>query len=198
MVTRLWCNWDQACSLKRHSLADALLNSDRWRRPLCSTQSRRSRGDAILRAVERLLTATWGLLPGHSMLFIWWDTQTIRAGKYKLWNSSLCIHPSPWHLFALWSKYFQQSQWKIKYLRKRIQRGTMGYQEKRRKNKTLCLPSSLFKTNDEDDDDDDKLWGQRKCKTRILTYSFLYVVYHIKIRTLLTILMLLNYFLQSS
>jgi len=74
----------------------------------------------------------------------------------------------------------------------------MGYQEKRRKNKTLCLPSSLFKTNDEDDDDDDKLWGQRKCKTRILTYSFLYVVYHIKIRTLLTILMLLNYFLQSS
>ena len=57
------------------------------------------------------------------------------------------------------------------------------------------LSSSLFKTND---DDDDKLWGQRKCKTRILTYNFLYVIYRIKIRRLLTILTLLNYFLQSS
>ena len=41
------------------------------------------------------------------------------------------------------------------------------------------LSSSLFKTND---DGDDKLWGQRKCKTRILTYNFLYVIYRIKIR----------------
>jgi hypothetical protein len=45
------------------------------------------------------------------------------------------------------------------------------------------LSSSLFNTND--DDDDDKLWGQRKYKTHILTYNFLYVIYHIKIRRLL-------------
>jgi len=54
------------------------------------------------------------------------------------------------------------------------------------------LSSSLFNTND---DDDDKLWGQRKRKTHILAYNFLYVIYHIKIHRLLTTLILLNYFL---
>jgi hypothetical protein len=57
------------------------------------------------------------------------------------------------------------------------------------------LSSSLFNTN-YDDEDDDKLWGQRKCRTHILTYNFLYVIYHITIRRLLAILILLNYFLQ--
>jgi hypothetical protein len=76
----------------------------------------------------------------------------------------------------------------------------MGYQEKHRKNKTLCTAVYLLRcfntNNDDDDDDDDKLWGQRKCKTHTLTYNFLYVIYHIKIRRLLTVLILLNYFLQ--
>jgi len=93
----------------------------------------------------------------------------------------LVMHSSapPWHLFPLRFKNFKQSKRKIKYLYKKIQKETMGYQEKHHKNKTFCtaiyltrcLTPMMISCGD-----------RESARHNIVTYNFLYVIYRIKIR----------------